>query len=198
VKTKILKIGFQGEKGAYSEKAIAALYNEQQVENVAFRTSYAVIDALKKKKIDFGLLPIENSIMGSITHTYDLLLENRLHIVQEVIIPIHHALLALTGVKQKELKTIYSHPAAIAQCEVFLRKFEKAEILPTYDTAGSARMPPAVKGFGYLVHVHVAVRTQTNFMCARFYLTNKQAHFASANGYSIISQLFNFILFTFG
>ncbi len=138
--TKKLKIGFQGEKGAYSEKAIAALYQNQQVQNVAFRTSYAVIDALKKKKIDFGLLPIENSIMGSITHTYDLLLENRLHILQEVIIPIHHALLALKGVKQKELKTIYSHPAAIAQCEVFLRKFEKTEILPTYDTAGSARM----------------------------------------------------------
>ncbi len=140
MKTNELKIGFQGEKGAYSEKAIAALYKEQPVQMVAFRTSYAVIDALKKKKIDFGLLPIENSIMGSITHTYDLLLENRLHILREVIIPIHHALLALRGIKQKDLKTIYSHPAAIAQCEVFLRKFEKAEILPTYDTAGSARM----------------------------------------------------------
>ena len=140
MKTKALRIGYQGEKGAYSETAIEAMFAEQKVEKKAFRTSYAVVDALKKNKIDFGLLPIENSIMGSITHTYDLLLENSLHISREVIIPIHHALLVTKGVKTKEIKKIYSHPAAIAQCEVFLRKFEKAEILPTYDTAGSARM----------------------------------------------------------
>lgn len=136
----ILNIGFQGEKGAYSEKAIDALYRERQVEKIPFRTSYEVIDALKKEKINFGLLPIENSIIGSITHTYDLLLENKLTIVNEVIIPIHHALLALKGVKQGDLKAIYSHPAAISQCEVFLRKFPHADIIPTYDTAGSVRM----------------------------------------------------------
>ena len=140
MKSKTLRIGYQGEKGAYSETAIGAMFAEQNVEKKAFKTSYAVVDALKKNKIDFGLLPIENSIMGSITHTYDLLLENTLHISREVIIPIHHALLVNKGVKTKEIKKIYSHPAAIAQCEVFLRKFEKTEILPTYDTAGSARM----------------------------------------------------------
>lgn len=140
MKAKTLRIGYQGEKGAYSETAIGAMFQQQEVSKKPFKTSYAVVDALKKNKIDFGLLPIENSIMGSITHTYDLLLENTLNISREVIIPIHHALLVNKGVKKKEIKKIYSHPAAIAQCEVFLRKFEKAEILPTYDTAGSARM----------------------------------------------------------
>ncbi len=139
-KQDIYNIGFQGELGAYSEKAIDTLFVEQAVNKVPYRTSYAVVDALKKKEIDFGLFPIENSIVGSITHNYDLLMENKLHILKEVIIRIRHSLLAAKNVKLKDLKKIYSHPAALAQCEVFLRRFENAEILPTYDTAGSARM----------------------------------------------------------
>lgn len=138
--TDVLKIGYQGEKGAYSARAIDALYHEEVVEKVPYRTSYEVVDALKKQNINYGLLPIENSIMGNITHTYDLLLENKLTIIREVIIPIHHALLGMRGTEINQIKTIYSHPAAISQCEVFLRKFKNAEILPTYDTAGSARM----------------------------------------------------------
>jgi chorismate mutase/prephenate dehydratase len=138
--TEVQKIGYQGEKGAYSARAIDALYQEESVEKVPYRTSYEVVDALKKQQIDYGLLPIENSIMGNITHTYDLLLENKLTIIKEVIIPIHHALLGMTGTDINKIKTIYSHPAAISQCEVFLRKFKTAEILPTYDTAGSARI----------------------------------------------------------
>ncbi len=135
-----LTVGYQGEKGAYSEKALDILYNEQEVNKIPFRTSYEVVDALKKGKIDYGLLPIENSIMGNIIHTYDLLLENKLTIVREVVIPIHHALIALPGSKIKDIRKIYSHPAAIAQCEVFLRKLGNCDVLPTYDTAGSVKM----------------------------------------------------------
>jgi chorismate mutase / prephenate dehydratase len=135
-----LRIGFQGEKGAYSEKAIKHLYRERIVENVPFRTSYAVVDALKKNTIDYGLLPIDNSIVGNISHTYDLLVENKLTILKEVIIPINHSLIVFPGVKKEDIKTIFSHPAAISQCEVFLRGYPNAEIIPTYDTAGSAKM----------------------------------------------------------
>lgn len=138
--SRILKIGYQGEKGAYSSAAIDFLYRDMEVEKEPYRTSYDVVEALKKNKIDYGLLPIENSIMGNVTHTYDLLLENKLTIVKEVIIPIHHALLAFKGTKLEKIRQIYSHPAAISQCEVFLRRLESAEILPTYDTAGSAKM----------------------------------------------------------
>ncbi|HID37981.1 MAG TPA: prephenate dehydratase [Calditrichaeota bacterium] len=137
---RIIKIGYQGEKGAYSTEAIDTLYAEREVEKVPFRTSYEVVDGLKKEIIDYGLLPIENSIIGNITHNYDLLLENKLTIVKEVIIPIHHFLLGCKGTKLNEITRIYSHPAAISQCEVFLRKFSNADILPTYDTAGSAKM----------------------------------------------------------
>jgi chorismate mutase/prephenate dehydratase len=139
-KKQLLKIGFQGEKGAYSEKAIDTLYQEEEIEKAPYRTSYDVVEALKKEKIDYGLLPAENSIIGNITHNYDLLLENKLTIIKEIIIPIHHNLLANKGVKIKDIKKIYSHPAAISQCEVFLRKFIDMEIVPTYDTAGSAKI----------------------------------------------------------
>ncbi|MHB2148740.1 3-deoxy-7-phosphoheptulonate synthase [Calditrichota bacterium LG25] len=135
-----IKIGYQGEKGAYSEKALDVLYEGQEIEKVPFRTSYEVVEALKKNKIDFGLLPIENSIVGNIIHTYDLLLENKLSIVREIVIPIHHALIAHPESTIKDIKKIYSHPAAISQCEVFLRKFGNCDVYPTYDTAGSVKM----------------------------------------------------------
>ncbi len=140
MKTKIDRVGYQGESGAYSEKAILQLYSEKEVHKVPFRTFYDVVDALKKNEIDYGLLPIDNTIVGNITHTYDLLLENKLTILKETILPINHNLLANRGVKKEDIKKIFSHPAAIAQCEVFLRVYSDAEIIPTYDTAGSAKI----------------------------------------------------------
>lgn len=134
------RIGFQGEKGAYSERALNQLYHNQNIDAVPFRTSYAVVDALKKNHIDFGLLPIDNSIIGNIAHNYDLLVENKLTILKEIIIPINHSLLVCPGVSKNDIKYIYSHPAAISQCEVFLRGYPNTEIIPTYDTAGSAKM----------------------------------------------------------
>jgi len=135
-----MSIAFQGEKGAYSEDAIEKLFPDKPFEKAPFRTSYDVVEALKKGQVNYGLLPIDNSIIGNITHTYDLLLENKLTIVKEVIIPIHHSMMINPGVAIKDIKYIYSHPAAISQCEVFLRKFDNAEIIPTYDTAGSAKL----------------------------------------------------------
>lgn len=140
METKVDRVGYQGESGAYSEKAIHQLYNEKKVEPIPFRTFYDVVDALKKNQIDYGLLPIDNSIIGNITHTYDLLLENKLTILKETILPINHNLLVYRGVKKEDIKKIFSHPAAIAQCEVFLRNYSNAEIIPTYDTAGSAKI----------------------------------------------------------
>jgi chorismate mutase / prephenate dehydratase len=137
---KTLNIGYQGEKGAYSADAVDAMFKDKNVEKVPFRTSYDVVDALKKNKITYGLLPLENSIIGNITHNYDLLLENKLTIEKEVVIPIHHALIAHKDTKLDQIKVIYSHPAAISQCEVFLRRLKNVEIFPTYDTAGSAKI----------------------------------------------------------
>jgi len=88
----------------------------------------------------YGVLPIENSIGGSIHRNYDLLLEHQLPIVSEVELPVVHQLLAMPGATMGGLKRIYSHPQALAQCERFLRTLAGVEIVATYDTAGSAKL----------------------------------------------------------
>ena len=132
-------VAFQGEKGAYSEIAIRSHFI-QDVTSIPCRTFYDVTELVRKGKADFGVLPIENTIVGSIAHAYDLLLETRLSIVGEMIIPISHCLLSYSRIPGKSIKKIFSHPAALQQCEVFLRKFDKCEVIPTYDTAGSAKL----------------------------------------------------------
>jgi prephenate dehydratase len=86
------------------------------------------------------VLPIENSIGGSIHRNFDLLLEHELPIVGELEIRVVHHLLALPGVPLQQVKRIYSHPQALAQCDRFLRTLAGVEIIATYDTAGSAKM----------------------------------------------------------
>jgi len=99
-----LTIEYQGEKGAYSDRTIDVLYNGQEVNKVPFPTSYEVVNALKKKKTYLGLVVIENSIVGNITYIYDLLLENKLTVLREVVIPIHYALIAHSGA---DLDSVY-------------------------------------------------------------------------------------------
>ncbi len=88
----------------------------------------------------YGVLPIENSIGGSIHRNYDLLLEHHLPIVGEVELPVVHYLLALPGSSIAGLRRVYSHPQGLAQCERFLRTLTGVEIIATYDTAGSAKL----------------------------------------------------------
>jgi len=89
---------------------------------------------------EFGVVPIENSIGGSIHRNYDLLLSHDLPIVAEVELPVVHQLLALPGASLASIARVYSHPQALAQCERFLRTLTGVEIVATYDTAGSAKM----------------------------------------------------------
>ena len=87
-----------------------------------------------------GILPVENSIGGSIHRNYDLLIEHDLPIVGEVELPIRHHLLALPGTPIESVTRIYSHPQALAQCERFLRELPHVRVNATYDTAGSAKL----------------------------------------------------------
>lgn len=135
----MMRVAFQGEKGAYSEKAIGRFF-KNETETVPCRSFYEVTESVRKGMVDFGMMPIENTIVGSIAHTYDLLLETKLNIVGELTISISHAFLASDEQPLTEIRKIYSHPAALSQCEVFLRQFTDCEIIPTYDTAGSAKM----------------------------------------------------------
>jgi len=130
------KVAFQGERGAFSEDAVITFFGD--VELFPSRYIGDVFEAVLRDEVDFGVVPVENSQAGSINDTYDLLLSYPLNIVGEIHLRISHCLMALPGESLDGIKMIYSHPQALAQCEGFLRKL-KAEIVPTYDTAGSAK-----------------------------------------------------------
>jgi prephenate dehydratase len=142
-----MRVAFQGERGAYSEEAAAALYGD--VEAVPCATLRDVFDAVSAARADRGVVPVENSQAGSINETYDLLLAHKLFIVRELDLRIRHHLLALPGQSLGSIKQVYSHPQALAQCEEFLRQ-HTIEPVPASDTAGSAKLVASqrLKGVG--------------------------------------------------
>lgn len=135
----MMRIAFQGEIGAYSEEALAALY--PGAEKVPFPSFEAAFDAVVRSDVDRAVLPIENSLFGSVHQNYDLLLEHDLKILAEVQLRIRHQLLAVAGASLGDIRTVTSHPQAIGQCRSFLKKhLPDAHIVPAYDTAGAAKM----------------------------------------------------------
>jgi prephenate dehydratase len=133
-----MRIAFQGATGAYSEAA--ALRAWPHAETVALDSFDDVFAAVAAGRASHGILPVENSIGGSIHRNYDLLLDHDLPIVGEVELAVIHNLLALPGVALGDIRRVFSHPQALAQCERFLRTLPGIEIVATYDTAGSARI----------------------------------------------------------
>jgi prephenate dehydratase len=135
-----LIVAFQGERGAYSEAAaVAALGDSIRV--LPCTDFDSVFEAVTQGQADRGVLPVENSLAGSIHRNYDLLLRYDLAIVGEVQIPISHQLIALPNVNLADVKKVYSHPQALAQCELSITKLlPHAERVTTYDTAGSVKM----------------------------------------------------------
>jgi prephenate dehydratase len=132
-----MRIAFQGATGAYSESAaLRAWPKSETVPHDAFEDVFAAVAA---GRVSHGILPVENSIGGSIHRNYDLLLEHELPIVAETELPVIHNLLALPGTRLEQIRRVFSHPQALAQCEKFLRGLG-VEIVATYDTAGSARL----------------------------------------------------------
>jgi prephenate dehydratase len=133
-----VRIAFQGEPGAYSEAA--AIRFTDHADLLPCESFDEVFTAVATGKATHGILPVENSIGGSIHRNYDLLLEHDLPIVGEVQLDITHNLLVLPGTTMEQVKKIYSHPQALAQCERFLRSLPGVSVEATYDTAGSAKL----------------------------------------------------------
>jgi len=133
-----VKVAFQGERGAFSEDATIKFLGDD-VDLLPCIRLKDVFQAISEDKVEFGLVPVENSQAGSINDTYDLLLAYPLNIFAEVVLRINHCLMVLPGEKLNEITTVYSHPQALAQCEEFLSGL-KVEVIPSYDTAGSAKM----------------------------------------------------------
>ena len=133
-----MKIAYQGEPGAFSEAAARQIGAEAQL--LPCRAFEDVFDTVTAGPAAYGVLPIENSIGGSIHRNFDLLLEHHLPIVGEVELRVEHHLLALPGCTMERVRRIYSHPQALAQCDRFLRTLTGVEVIATYDTAGSAKL----------------------------------------------------------
>jgi prephenate dehydratase len=133
-----MRIAYQGEPGAFSEAAARQI--DPAAELLPCRGFEDVFDAVITERANYGVLPIENSIGGSIHRNFDLLLEHQLPIVGEVEQAVVHNLLALQGTTMEMVRRIYSHPQALAQCDRFLRRLTDVEVIATYDTAGSAKL----------------------------------------------------------
>ncbi|RMD88302.1 MAG: prephenate dehydratase [Calditrichaeota bacterium] len=133
------KVAFQGEKGAFSEKA-ALEYFGTNIELQSCRTFKEVFECVETGQCSAGIIPIENSLTGSVHQNYDLLLQHELLITGEIYLKIVHCLMALPGVSMNKIEKVYSHPQALEQCQEFLSSWSGIEIVPTYDTAGSAKI----------------------------------------------------------
>jgi prephenate dehydratase len=129
-------IAFQGEHGAYSEEAIR-LHFGTEVETVPCKAFEHIFAAVEKGEADFGALPVENSVAGSINKAYDLLLDHDLKVHGEIMLRVRHNLLTLPG-NADSITQVRSHPQALAQCEEFLNR-NNYQAIPWYDTAGSAK-----------------------------------------------------------
>jgi prephenate dehydratase len=133
------RIAFQGERGAFSEEAAIELLSDQ-IQLVPRPTFERLFEAIDEGAADYILAPIENSLAGSVHRSYDLLVESQdLHIIGEVIIPIVHNLIGVTGAKFEDVAVVESHPVALAQCELFFAAHPQLKRIAMQDTAGSVR-----------------------------------------------------------
>ncbi|MGH2705195.1 MAG: prephenate dehydratase [Actinomycetota bacterium] len=131
-----ISVGFQGEAGAYSQQAVRALFADAA--SVPFHSVHKVFEAVEIGRIEFGVVPLENSHAGSINESYDLLVRHGVQIVAETVVRISHCLLARPETTMEEVRTVFSHPQALEQCEEFLDSLE-VERVAVHDTAGAAR-----------------------------------------------------------
>jgi len=134
-----LSVAFQGERGSFSEEAAYKLLG-RKIRVQPCETFSAIFESAAGGKTKYCLAPIENTLAGSVYENYDLLLASDLHITGEVNLRIVHNLIAFPGTTLKNLRQVYSHPVALAQCSRFFARHPKVEKIPYYDTAGSAKM----------------------------------------------------------
>ncbi|MDG1755421.1 MAG: prephenate dehydratase [Rhodothermales bacterium] len=134
-----MNIAFQGETGAYSEEAVSALYPDGIA--VPYPSFDAVFEAVATGQADRAVIPIENSLYGSVHQNYDLLREHDLRIRAEVQLRIRHQLLSVHGSSLQSIQTVLSHPQALGQCREFLKSnLPNATVVSAYDTAGAAKL----------------------------------------------------------
>ena len=132
-------VAIQGERGAFSEEAVYKLLGKK-VKVLPRETFPAIFEAVAKGKAKYCLAPVENTLAGSVYENYDLLVAHQLSIIAEVNLRIVHNLIAFPGTSHTNLRQVYSHPVALAQCTKFFELHPRVERIRYYDTAGSVKM----------------------------------------------------------
>lgn len=133
-----MKVAFQGERGAYSEMA-ALQHFGTCIELIPRRTLLDVFETVDAREADYAVVPIENSIEGSVNETYDLLINTKSMVCNEIYFRVVHCLISYKDADMSKIRAVYSHPQALGQCRNFLQK-NRMEPIPFYDTAGSVKM----------------------------------------------------------
>jgi arogenate/prephenate dehydratase len=133
-----MRVAFQGIHGAYSELAARTFFGPH-CRTLPFERFDQVFDAVERKKADRAVVPIENSLAGSIHENYDLLLAHTLHIVGEIHLRIEHALLCHPSAQRHDLVAVRSHPIVFEQCSQFLARYPRLKREAYFDTAGAAQ-----------------------------------------------------------
>ena len=133
-----IEVAFQGQAGAYSQEAALSFFGASVLTHPC-ETLDEVFKLVQDSGLPYGIVPVENSQEGSISRSYDLLLDSEVMVCGEAQIRVSHCLIANKGTRPGDLKKVYSHPQALAQCQGYLRRLG-CELIPSYDTAGSVKM----------------------------------------------------------
>ena len=138
-----MRVAIQGSHGSFSEAAARRRWPD--LEALPCREVKDVVTAVREGRADVGCLPIENSLIGSVTTTYDLLQEafgdGALHLTHEILHPVHHTIMAIPGASLSAIRRVLSHPVALGQCRIWLAEhLPDAELVSAWDTAGSAEI----------------------------------------------------------
>src|SRR5215813_7007586 len=132
-----MQVAIQGEPGSFSHEAAGKILPEATILPCAL--SPEVFHALIQKEVEAAVIPIENSLAGSVVEHYDLLLNHDVSIESESLLRIRHNLIAVPGASIERIQRVYSHPVALAQCRKFFEQHPAIEAIPFYDTAGSVK-----------------------------------------------------------
>lgn len=187
------KVVFQGEEGAYSFTAMNSFFGES-VDNFHVETWKDAMDAISEGRADYAVLPIENSTAGIVADIYDLLVQYNHSIVGEQIIQVDHALMAPKNSTLDEIRTVYSHPQALAQCKKFLERHPQWKQVPWLNTATAAKKvkedkdltqaaiasPYAAQCFGLQILKPHVFSSQNN--STRFIIVSRENYYAENAG----------------
>ena len=132
-----MRIAIQGERGSFSEEASLGMFPKAII--VACTTFAEVFSRLVTRQVDRAVIPIENTLAGSVGENYDLLRSSNVGIIGETKLRIEHNLILAPGARLKDIRRVLSHPVALQQCLTFLRSHRQWEAVPFYDTAGSVK-----------------------------------------------------------